>query len=429
MSLKHLLKKKVENISYPIGSKLALIPYSFRLGNDYTMFKKLIESNTIDENKYTINHFSKIFEYAKNSFAFYKEFYTNAGVFDLKIASLKDIEKIPVITKEDIRKHFNDFSGAMLLNTGGTSGEPFSFFVDKNAFAREWAHMHHIWRLKGYSYTDLKVTLRGKDLGDKNIIYNPVHNEFIVNTYKNAASFKDEIISLFKRRKIKYLHGYPSAIYNFLSELESVISKEEKEILKSNLKACFLGSEFPMPHIITYLESKWNLDYISWYGHSEMCILAYDEHKTNEYKPFNTYGYTEVVDNRLIGTSFHNFDMPLIRYDTGDIVEPTYADNGLLSCFKITQGRNGDYIIDKKNKQIPLTALIFGRHHEAFNFAQFIQVKQNKPGKVIFYITTSEIDRSKINQSLNLKNIDIDFSIQTINKPFKTKAGKVKLKV
>lgn len=429
MSLNHILKKKVENIPYSIGSKLALIPFSYRLGNDYPTFKKSIDSTTIDEYKYTIEHFSKIFEFAKISFSFYKELYINAGVFDLKITSLKDIEKIPVITKEDIRKHFNEFNGAMLLNTGGTSGEPFSFFVDKNAFAREWAHMHYIWRLKGYNYKDLKVTLRGKDIGDKNIIYNTVHNEFILNTYKNAASFKDEIIRLFKKRKIKYLHGYPSAIYNFLTELEPVLTLEEKHIITNNLKACFLGSEFPMPHITAYLQSKWNLDYISWYGHSEMCILAYDEQNMNEYKPFFTYGFTEVVNSKLIGTSFHNFDMPLIRYDTGDIVEPTYYANGLLSYFKITQGRNGDFIIDKKNKQIPLTALIFGRHHEAFNFAQFIQVKQDKPGEVIFYITTSEKDRSKINQSLNLKNIDIDFSIQTINKPFKTKAGKVKLKV
>ncbi len=429
MSIKQILKTSVENIPYSIGSKLALIPYSFRLGNEYSSFRKLIESNKIHEEQYIIEHFSKIFEYAKNTFLLYEKLYQEAGVSDLKIKSIKDIEKIPVINKEDLRKHLNDFSGALLLNTGGTSGEPFSFFVDKNAFAREWAHMHYIWSLKSYKYTDIKVTLRGKDLGEVNIKYNPVHNEFIINTYKKASGFKDEIISLFEKRKITYLHGYPSAIFNFLNELEPVMSEKEKEILSCNLKACFLGSEFPMPHITEYLQSVWHFDYISWYGHSEMCILAYDENKINEYKPFPTYGFAEVVNSRLIGTSFHNFDMPLIRYDTGDVVEPTYHDNGLLKYFKISHGRNGDYIIDKKNKQIPLTALIFGRHHEAFNFAQFVQVSQSTPGEVIFYVTTDETNLQKINNSLNLKNIEIDYKIQRIDMPFKTKAGKVKLKI
>ena len=51
-----------------------------------------------------------------------------------------------------------------------------------------------------------------------------------------------------------------------------------------------------------------------------MCFLAYDESKNNQYKPFFSYGLTENVDGHLVGTSFHNFDMPLIRYDTGDLI-------------------------------------------------------------------------------------------------------------
>ena len=427
--MKLFLKQIVENFPYRIGSALTLLPFSCRLGREYTKFEIRLKDSTILPEQYIIQHFANIFKYAKANIPFYQNLYKNKNIFNLEISTIEDIKQLPIISKDDVRKHLNEFNGAIKLNTGGTSGESFSFYVDKNAFAREWAHMHHIWRIKGYNYTDLKVTLRGKDLGDKNIIYNPVHNEFILNTYKNAISFKSEIINLFKKRKIKYLHGYPSAIYNFLTELDSVISKEEKGILKSNLKACFLGSEFPMPHITAYLESKWQLDYISWYGHSEMCILAYDELKINTYKPFHTYGYAEVVDEKLIGTSFHNFDMPLIRYDTGDIVEPTYSDDGLLSYFKITQGRNGDYIIDKNNKQIPLTALIFGRHHRAFNFAKFIQVSQKKIGEVTFYITTTETNFQKINSSLNLENIDIDYKIQAISKPYKTNTGKVKLKI
>ncbi|MHA7865496.1 phenylacetate--CoA ligase family protein [Flagellimonas marinaquae] len=427
--MKSFVKRIVEMVPYSIGSKLVNTPYSLRLGSDYNFFKKLIFTNDIDGRQYVIEHFSKIFEYAKNSIPFYNRLYEEAGVLDLKINSLSDIEKVPIIDKDTLRNHLHDFDGALKLNTGGSSGSPFTFYVDKNAFAREWAHMHYIWSLKDYKYTDLKVTLRGKDLGDKNIVYNPVHNEFIINTYKNVSDFKNEIVSLFNKRTIKYIHGYPSAIYNFLNELDPILSKEEKKIIRSNLKSCFLGSEYPMPHITKYLSTIWNLDYISWYGHSEMCILAYDQNKTNEYQPFHTYGYTEVVDSKLIGTSFHNYDMPLIRYDTGDIVEPTYQENGLIKHFKISQGRNGDYIIDKNHKQIPLTALIFGRHHEVFNFVQFIQISQDSPGVVTFYITTKETDVEKIKNGLNLKNVDIDFKICRINIPIKTKAGKTLLKI
>jgi len=428
MSLKSTLKSIAENIPYSLGSKLAYIPFSVRLGRDYTIYRKQIQSHQ-DSFTYAIKHFSAIFEHAKEKYPFYQKLYKKAGVYHLKIQSVKDIQQLPIITKQDIRNHTDQFRGAMRINTGGTSGEPFSFYIDKNAFAREWAHMHAIWEKRGYKYTDLKITLRGKDLGSKAFQYNPVHNEFIVNTYLPAASIKDEILNLFSTHTIKYLHGYPSAVYNFLSELSSVISTEEKMLLKKNLKACLLGSEFPLPYITDYIYQTWGLDYISWYGHSEMCILAYDEFKRNEYKVFPTYGLAEVADGRLIGTSFHNFDMPLIRYDTGDLIEANYSDEGLIESFRVTQGRNGDYIVDKKGKHIPLTALIFGRHHEVFNYARFIQVEQVEAGNVVFHITSDEHNSQKILNDLNMKNIDVNYSIQIHHEPIRTKSGKVSLKI
>lgn len=428
MSLKQSLKSIAESSPYGIGSKLALVPFSIRLGSQYLAFKKQI-NNGIEPEPYIIKHFSEIFGYAKNKFPFYKELYKSAGVYDLKIKNIQDIQKLPIITKEDIREHSSQFKGAMRLNTGGTSGEPFNFFVDKHAFAREWAHMHTIWEIKGYKYRDLKITLRGKNLGEKSWRYNPVHNEFIINTYTNASRIRKDILQLFQKHDIKYIHGYPSAIYNFFQELYSVVTEEEKAIITKNIKACFLGSEFPTPQITECLESRWGLDYISWYGHSEMCILAYDEFKKNEYKPFMTYGYAEAVENRLIGTSFHNFDMPLIRYDTGDLVNPSFDKYGLLSNFKITQGRKGDYILDRHSKAIPLTALIFGRHHKVFDYARFVQVQQSEPGKLTFFVTTNEQDCQKIFQDIDMSNVDIEYNIRILSEPIKTPSGKVNLKI
>lgn len=430
----NFLKKIVENIPFSIGSKLVFVPFKYRLGTAYTDFVKeqIIYDNLNQKEKesFVVNRFAKIFEYAKSNFPFYEELYKKHNVYNLKILTFEDIKKVPIISKQDLRPFVDNFEGALKINTGGTSGEPFSFYVDKNAFAREWSHMHAIWAKKGYSQKDLKITLRGKDLGNKNIQYNPVHNEFIINTYKSVVSFKEEFFRLIYKRNIKYIHGYPSAIYNFLKDLDTVITAEEKEFFKSKIKACFLGSEFPTPIIKKYLSNIWELDYISWYGHSEMCVLAHDELKINTYVPYNTYGYTEVSGNKLIGTSYYNLDMPLIRYDTGDIVSAKYYDSGMLENFTITQGREGEFIFDNEGNKIPLTALIFGRHHRAFDLVDFIQVKQDDETKeVIFFLVSKNEKLLNDRELLNLDNINLDFEIKHITKPYITKAGKVKLKI
>ena len=162
-----------------------------------------------------------------------------------------------------------------------------------------------------------------------------------------------------------------------------------------------------------------------------MCILAYDKNCCNRYHPFATYGLAEVVDGHLTGTSFHNFDMPLIRYDTGDLVEMTArTSGGLVSEFAIREGRSGDFIEDKHGKKIPLTALIFGRHHKAFDVADYVQVGQKEPGQATLFVTVRDGNVGGDSGGLfDLTNVDIDFDIQVVDKPLRTNAGKLKLRV
>ena len=399
------IKTIVEKIPYSISRYLALVPFSYRLGKEYDAFCKLLETGPVEE-QYIIKNFSAIFEFSKAKLPFYQSLYKSKGVMDLKIHSIQDIQNVPIITKDIIRDHLEEFSGSMKQNTGGTSGAPFAFYVDKNAFAREWAHMHKIWSFKKYSYRDFKLTLRGKNLGNNSIVYNPVHNEFIVNTYQPVSLYLDQLVELVSYKNIKYLHGYPSAIYNFLKEIDATNNQQLINLLKKKFKYCFLGSEFPVPYMAKYIKEQWGLDYISWYGHSEMCILAYDRESTNNYTPFHSYGYAEVVDNRLIGTSYHNLDMPLIRYDTGDLVEPVFQDNGVLSSFSVKEGRSGDFVEDLNGKNIPLTALVFGRHHEIFERVDCIQVRQLSPGKIEFLLTTnSGLTAEKAKELIDRKSV------------------------
>lgn len=427
--MRALLKSLAERIPYSLGHHLARVPFGVRLGGDYRVYSQLLARGGVDE-AYIVRHFSAIFEHAKTSFPFYQDFYREAGVLEHRIRSLQDIQQVPVLTKARIREHTESFSGAMRLNTGGTSGKPFAFYVDKNAFAREWAHMHAIWALRGYDYHDVKLTLRGRDLGERAYIYNPVHNEFALNTYMPASRYVDELIELVDRHSIQFLHGYPSSIYTFLKELEACANPTQIERFKRHVRCCMLGSEFPVPYMVDYIKEAWGLDYISWYGHSEMCVLAYDEHSENVYRPFQSYGYAEVVDGNLVGTSYHNYDMPLIRYDTADGVTAEHNEQGLLQTFTVSEGRQGDFVVDKHGKQITLTALVFGRHHVLFEHADCLQVRQPEAGVVEFLVTTQAgLSAAQALDMLELSNVDIDFSVTIVPAPILTAAGKMPLKV
>jgi len=430
-----LLKDLVSKVPYPIGKILTKIPFNYRLGNLYTVLKNEIEeSEKWSEDQrltYIISQLSNIKETAQGKFSFYSKIYAEYGVTDLLIKDLSDWQKLPVIEKEMLRGALKSFSGSQKINTGGTTGEPFAFFVDRQAWVREWAHMHYIWEKKGYNYLMPKITLRGRNLGRNIYRFNPVHNEFIFNTYidfskrKYALKFKDLVLS----KKIQFVHGYPSAIYNFFIEIEQGLDKGEIEEIKKTIRVCLLGSEFPLEYMTSYLREKWELDYISWYGHSEMCVLAYDIDRNNTYVPFLTYGYAEVSNHELIGTSYHNTDMPLIRYRTGDLVDATMRED-LLHSFTVTKGRSGDFIEDRHGKKIPLTGLIFGRHHIAFEFYDFVQIEQTRAGEATILVTNkSGKSFGRIDEYFDLGNVDIDFSFKELKAPILSNSGKFKLKI
>ena len=427
------LKSLAEKLPYPIGRTLSVFPFSWRLGGQYRKFHKLAEASLgwsdAEREEYTLRHLREIVEYARTKFPCYRELYKRHGVAELEINSFDDFRRLPTTDKAFFREHAEEFSGAYRLNTGGTTGTPFFFYVDKAAWAREWAHMHLIWEMRGYGYMALNLALRGKNLGECNIRYNPVHNEFLVNTYRPVSAFLPELKKLFRTRKIRYIHGYPSAVYNFVIELEKCCSRDEIAAFLAPIRGVLLHSEYPFPYMKDKF-AEWKLPCISWYGHSEMCILAYDREFDNRYRPLATYGYAEVADGRLLGTSFHNFDMPLIRYDTGDLVtELEKTANGVCSAFAIAAGRSGDFITDRAGKEIPLTSLIFGRHHPAFEVAEHIQIHQDRPGEAVIYLIKSGGSIPEPEKLFDLSALDVSFRVEQRAEPVLTASGKLKLKV
>lgn len=436
--MKEFFKSIAENVPSPLGRLLSTIPMHIRLGKGYSKF--LNEIASYGEFEFILakqlEKMSTIIRYSQDNIPFYHQLYAQKKLTNLKIGDLKDIELFPVVTKEllqscSLEERSNSLFALKRSNTGGTTGQPLDFYIEKQAYAREWAHMHTIWATLGYRYTDQKITLRGKNIGNVFYKYNFNQNEYLINTHLPLKENIESCRKLILENNFQWIHGYPSSIYSFLQELEAV-SPELFESLIKKVKGVFLGSEYPSPNYRNHLEKHCGLKTISWYGHSEMAVLATEQEPgSGVYYPFHSYGFAEAVPDgdthKLIATSFHNFASPFIRYDTGDLIEPVF-NNGLLESFRIKEGRNSDYVIDKNGRSISLTGLIFGRHHKAFGYSDHIQVKQLGHGSIEILIT-SKIESENWSHLFDFTNTFFDIRFTQINTPIRSKLGKVPLLV
>lgn len=430
MNLKVHIKKLLECFPPRIGVSLNTIPFQYRLGGKYTKYLKSIESILRFSDKEKQIYLDTEFKHIIGHFSYQNEFYK----LFINNLNIKDYKNIPII-KKDILKNVGidertvKKDALVKYNTGGTSGNPLSFYVDKTFYAREWAHMHYMWRKIGYHPSNTKITIRGKNI-DTLYKYNFNQNEFLINSYAHLGEIEYmKLLRVFKRYNTQFIHGYPSAIYNFLKKAEKD-APILLDFLKKNIKGIMFGSEYPSPHYRDYIENILTKNTISWYGHTEGVILAGELYNKYEYVPFLSYGYAEAlkIDGyyHLVGTSFDNLAAPFIRYDTEDLIEPFFSETGILEKFKIKEGRIGEFIKDKNGNNISLTAFIFGRHHKLFDCINFIQVEQKDKGVItIYYSANKDLTNPYLLFDSNQVNLDISF--EQIQEPFKTPMGKIPL--
>lgn len=439
------LKNNLKNIHPKIGRFINRVPFSVRPGiyKTYNARRKDIKDvekqNGNDNQQFVFDRIKNLVDFSYTNILFYKTFYDSQKFHPDMLNSFVDIEKIPIINKKilnsfDIDERSSLKPNAYKVNTGGSTGEPFSFYIESSSMGHEWAHMHKIWSTIGYKVSDFKITFGGRSNVNGIIDYDVVRNSFNIDIYADFDQICSKLISILRKYKIKYLHGYPSSIYKFAVNCKNQ-DGEVLQLLRKHLVGAFLGSEYPHKKYRDVIESVFQIKTISWYGHTERAVLAYEQKESFVYSPFLSYGFSEAILNKngdfsLVSTSYYNFASPLIRYDTEDLIEQPEINFGILNSFKITKGRSGEFVVDKNDNEINLTALIFGRHHKLFDFCSFIQVKQSFKGHLIIYYVSDIINDSKSAELLfDTSNSLLSYEFLKIEQPITTISGKINLLV
>lgn len=444
MSLQTRLKTVVESLPESVGRCLSRTPFVLRLGPEYARMRRDIQrtERIVGEQceRTLFLQLRRLLETAFTKVEFYREFYAARGFALEDFRSVSDWERVPIVTKADmqpfpLRARSVPSAPGLKVYTGGTSGQPLDFLVDNRAWAREWAHMHHLWMRRGYRPQHVKLTLRGRHYKHPQALrYNAVHNEYLANSSYSMAQIVDAVVRLPNDRAIRWIHGYPSLVAEFVQYLaEYPVAIRAR--FRSMLYGILLASEYPAPVYREEIERELSRNTFSWYGHSEMAVLA-GETAVGVYESASTYGYAEAVEaadggaHRLVVTSLHNHVHPFIRYDTGDRVEPVSQESGRLS-FRISEGRVGDFIVDRHGSRHALTGLIFGRHHSAFELLRHLQVRDDGGGRVTLLLTPRKkgVSADEIWRNLDVQDLDIDWQLEILDEPVRSAAGKILLKV
>ncbi|HLT88279.1 MAG TPA: hypothetical protein VKZ57_11860 [Sphingobacterium sp.] len=443
MSIGLFLKQNLKNFPPRLGKLINSVPYEMRPGLGKVYRQRLREIDELEtlsptqKQQFVLERMQRLVSFAYKNIKFYKDIYDKNGFSPSQLMHFEDIQDIPIITKSmlnryDIEDRSFNASNRYIVNTGGSSGTPFSFYIEPSSMGHEWAHMHTIWKTLGYHVTDFKLLFGGRSDIKHTVDYDVVRNHFAIDIYEDYEVLSSKLIPLVNKYDIRYLHGYPSSIYDFALYCENHNHKL-RNLLRKTLRGVFLGSEYPQKLYRDIIEKVFEIATISWYGHTERAVLAYEANEQFKYCPFLSYGFTEAIRNMdgnydLISTSYYNRASPLIRYNTQDTIEEPLSDDGILKSFKILQGREGEYVVDKKGKKINLTALIFGRHHELFNFIDYMQIRQIEQGCIEVLFVGKELVRPA-NQLFDSSNLDFEINFKQIDEPIRTPSGKLSLLV
>lgn len=281
-----------------------------------------------------LNQFKSLFVFAKNTFPYYDNLFSKLKLNQTDFKSLSDLNKIPILTKNDIRNNYDGFIPRKSVgrftwsSTGGSTGTPLKYRLSQECNSRGWALEWRGYSQAGFNIGDKIVTLGGGSLIKNEFSFQDNIRSRILNNIKlSSYGMNDEDLKLFffkiYNSNAEYIYGYPSSI----SLLANYIRKNNL-FFKHKFKGIFCTAEMLTPGFRKNIENVFKCKVYDNYGIMDGGISAREDHR-GLLQIDTERAILEVVDEnslqieeqngKILATSLYNFSFPFIRYDSGDI--------------------------------------------------------------------------------------------------------------
>ncbi len=381
-----------ERASLEIYERMPLyIRHRFLLGPAYFKWLSLLrEAEHWDRDRvqaFQIAQTKKLLEHAMKHVPYYRDLFDDIGFKPEKVQSLDDLKLIPILDKATVQSNPVAFVDERIplkslsrKTTGGSSGVPLTVYRSKENEAAFLAFRSNILDRAGYSPKKKEVSVwTDAKLGGKRVPVFRYGKKLILSNGFVTGRWIMRYLDLIREFNPEYILGYPSVlavlaafnVYNNLrpfDDIKAVITYSENlyDRQKELLQKCFGGRVFSI------------------YAMTERAAIGGGCDLSDNLHFHPLYGAIEFMEGQggykeIVATGFTNYEMPLIRYRTGDLVD------GYKECcpacgrphvtIGMIEGRTHSYLVGKNGELIPGITSWLGTFPNVLEY-QFVQQQQ-----------------------------------------------------
>ncbi len=277
---------------------------------------------------------NKLLKHCYHTVPYYHKLMDDLNISVKYALPLDIIKEFPILTKSDILRVGNDLVSRKyprwflhIAHTGGSTGPRLPLRRDFVSIGDEHAFVRRQFEWAGMKMSDRCAYLTWRTVSDPNskfgniYAYDPFMRELILSTFHLSLHNIRQYVEAIRRYKVKFLVAYPSSA-SVLARgvLDQGINIEMKGILTT--------SEILGDNERQLISRAFHCPVYDFYGGAErVCYIHTCEKGTYHLVP--EYGVTECIQAsppnedcyKVIATGFWNRAMPLIRYDTGDLIK------------------------------------------------------------------------------------------------------------
>jgi phenylacetate-CoA ligase len=307
---------------------------------------------------------------------YYRDRMRQLGLTPDDIRSLDDLQKLPMLTKEDVRKHLyfdimsdnHDKADVLKVTTSGSTAEPFVCFVDRPQLEFRWAATLRSMEWTGWRFGDRQMRLWHQTLGMSKM---QIAREFadaalsrrkFIPAWEMSDDTLREFVKRIEEHEPVLLDGYAES-FNFLARY-----LQEHGNLKVKPKGIISSAQTLPDGSRKMIEEAFGCKVFDKYGSREFSGIAYE---CEAHMGHHVVGEGYIVEilkdgkpakpgevGEVVITDLNNHCLPFIRYRIGDLAEavdpnePCACGRGLPRIGRI-EGRVQSIIIGSKGRYMP----------------------------------------------------------------------------